>query len=148
MRIISDTHYSMIDIIARDKRLIRYVPDVKKTAEAVLRLIGEPSACVEIALVSQRDIHSLNAMLRGHDKPTNVLSFPIADDFVSEEKGMCMGEIYISPAFVRQHGQSLGHMVVHGILHLWGFDHETKRDRIEMEQVEKEICSLLCLDCS
>jgi probable rRNA maturation factor len=50
-----------------------------------------------------------------------------------------LGEIYISPDFIKKHQQSLAHMVVHGILHLLGYDHETEKDRLKMEAVENSL---------
>ena len=73
-----------------------------------------------IELVDGQRIHELNRDHRGKDKPTDVLSFPIdEDDPVAGPREL--GDVVICP----EHTQDLVEAVVHGVLHLAGYDHET-----------------------
>lgn len=94
-----------------------------------------------IAFVSSKEMRALNKQFRGRDKPTDVLSFEGADD--SE-----LGELAISPEVIvrqaREHGllvrEELGYMVLHGFLHLLGYDHEIdERGAKEMFALQDEL---------
>lgn len=111
------------------KFLRDWVADLAREAADVLpsRLVSKFSDReFVIAFVSSDEIRALNKQFRGKDKPTDVLSFE-GDDPSS------MGELAISPEIIavqaREHGllirEELGYMILHGFLHLLGFDHET-----------------------
>ncbi len=77
---------------------------------------------INVVLVDNKFIQSLNNQFRKKDEPTDVLSFNISDE---------LGEIYLSPSFIREHltqgvsfEEELCRMLVHGTLHLLGFDHD------------------------
>ena len=73
-----------------------------------------------IELVDEQRIHELNRDHRGKDEPTDVLSFPIdEDDAVAGPREL--GDVVICP----EHTEDLVEAVVHGVLHLCGYDHET-----------------------
>lgn len=110
-----------------------------KIARSALALLGEDGVSVELYLVSEKAMQKLNAQYRHKDVSTNVLSFCEPEGFMHPDKARHLGEIYISPDFVRKHNQSLAHMVVHGMLHLLGYDHETEKDRVQMEAVEASL---------
>jgi len=98
-----------------------------------------------IRLVASEESHELNKQFRGKDKPTNVLSFPYddMDDY--------LGDIVICWPVVQQEAleqakteeEHLSHMVVHGVLHLLGFDHIDETEAREMESLECEILNVL-----
>ena len=69
----------------------------------------------------------------------NVLSFCGLDAFPRPDlRGkLFLGEIHLNPTFIKQKGDSLEHMLVHGFLHLLGYDHIKKGDRILMERMEE-----------
>ncbi|MFA7202035.1 MAG: rRNA maturation RNase YbeY [Candidatus Paceibacterota bacterium] len=116
-------------------------------ARFVLNVLKNNNKTVDIFLLSQKDIQNINREWHKKDVPTNVLSFAHCDIVGNFPKEFCdknsLGEIYISPYFVRIHKQSFDHMVVHGILHLLGYDHVTKRDAERMETIEQEVLHLL-----
>jgi probable rRNA maturation factor len=105
-----------------------------------------------VRVVAERESQRLNKLWRGKDKPTNVLSFPApALPAPSPKRGssrvaaLPLGDLVICAPVVRQEAQRDGkpleahwaHMVVHGALHLAGFDHERgERDRRKMERRE------------
>lgn len=119
---------------------------------------GAPDAEPELSLriVSAAESQQLNRDYRGKDKPTNVLSFPMqmeAAFMPVEETGMdeMLGDLAICAQVVedeaREQGKSLeahwAHMVVHGMLHLQGFDHIEDDEAERMEQLEINILQQL-----
>jgi probable rRNA maturation factor len=112
------------------------------SAHPALRAYGPAQAC--LALADDAEVRALNARFRGQDKPTNVLSFPSAGDL-----GMprALGDIVLALATVireaADHGIPIAdhvrHLVLHGLLHLVGHDHETDREASIMEGLEIEI---------
>jgi probable rRNA maturation factor len=101
---------------------------------------------VEVSLVFCGDelIHQLNRDYRGKDKPTNVLSFesggrPFLGDVVLALETV----LAEAKAQGKQPADHLAHLVVHGVLHLLGHDHETRAEAARMERVEIAILSRL-----
>lgn len=113
-----------------DSALARFVARACKAA----KLKGN----VNIVVTSSRELRSLNRRFRGKDKATDVLSFPAGGPAVRD----LAGDIAISADIASQNASLLGHslaeevkiLVLHGVLHLAGFDHE--RDRGEMARKE------------
>ncbi|MGB9769595.1 MULTISPECIES: rRNA maturation RNase YbeY [Caldisericum] len=98
---------------------------------------------ISIVLLSKNAIREINKRYRKKDKPTNVLSFQI--DY---EKGKNIyGEILISPEVAQNEAKKLGNnfndyfifLIIHGVLHLLGYDHEKDDERIVMEQLEEKL---------
>lgn len=113
------------------------------------RAIGMPRA-VNVLVTSSRELRSLNRQFRGKDKPTDVLSFPslVAGNSAKE----VAGDVAISADIARESAKRLGHpvaeeikiLVLHGILHLAGFDHE--KDNGEMARRERRLRRQLKLE--
>ena len=101
-----------------------------------------------VRVVGENESRSLNQQYRSIDKPTNVLSFPSESIYLDYE---CLGDLVIcAPVVVveaRQQGKSpeahWAHMVVHGMLHLQGYEHEGEIEAGEMEALEIKILSTL-----
>ena len=132
-----------IDIGIQDKRVVGVSPLVKRVAEQALSQLKKHNVALDITLCSQEFMCDLNRKLRKKDKTTNVLSFCESVSFVAPPDRTYLGEIYVSPAFVSSHNQDLAHIVIHGILHLCGFHHLTKPDRMRMERKEDELLAHL-----
>ncbi len=106
-------------------------------------------AGVTIRIVDAIEIRSSNKQWRNIDKATNVLSF--AADFPAEAEIPYLGDILICADVLQRESQEQGkvladhwaHIVVHGLLHLQGYDHENDRDAEAMEQREREILATL-----
>ena len=106
-------------------------------------------ADLAIRVVDAKEGQSLNRHYRGKDYATNVLSFPYAH--VRGERSSMLGDLAICPAVVareaREQGKPLAahwaHMVVHGTLHLIGYDHENERDAGHMEAIERRVLARL-----
>lgn len=104
----------------------------------------EPSLCVLLA--DDATLRRLNHQFRRQDKPTNVLSFPSA----MQENG-ALGDIAIAyetcQREAQEEGKTLGdhltHLVIHGTLHLLGYDHETDEEAETMEMLERQILAKL-----
>lgn len=128
---------------------------VKKIIETTLRHIDTQSDCeIGIACVDVEESHKLNLEYRGKDKPTNVLSFPsdLPDEMAEILDSFPIGDLVICiPVVLREAEEQFKaplthftHMLVHGTLHLMGYDHETsEQDAEEMEAIEIEILQKL-----
>ena len=128
---------------------------IKKQIETALRYIGTQSDCeIGIACVDNDESHKLNLEYRGKDKPTNVLSFPsdLPDEMAEVLDAFPIGDLVICIPVVLREAVEQGkaplthftHMLVHGTLHLMGYDHETSdEDAEEMEGIEIEILAKL-----
>lgn len=107
------------------------------------------SAC--IVLASDADVRVLNRDYRGFDKPTNVLSFPTAAVVTGVPRHL--GDVVLAAGTVLAEARAeridpihhLQHLVVHGLLHLLGYDHESKQQADEMERLEVAILSRLAV---
>ncbi len=97
-----------------------------------------------VALLSDRGVRRLNHDFRGKDKPTNVLSFPAGN--VAEGRRLALGDIALALGVVKREAKEqrkaaadhLAHLMVHGVLHLLGYDHETDEDAARMEKLERK----------
>jgi probable rRNA maturation factor len=117
-------------------------------AESAFPQLNESSRHVELSvrLAGDEEVQALNAHWRGKDKPTNVLSFPMAEPYELEEsdedgpaimlgdlilaRGVCEREAADKGIPVEQHAT---HLLVHGTLHLLGYDHQADADAADME---------------
>jgi probable rRNA maturation factor len=97
---------------------------------------------ISVLLVGLRASRALNTRYRGRDRPANVLSFPAPANAPSA--GGLLGDLVICPAVLRAEARAQhkserahwAHLVVHGVLHLAGYDHERQRDAQRMERRE------------
>ena len=97
-----------------------------------LEAVGVSDGHLAIELVDEGRIRELNRSYRGRDAPTDVLSFPV--DFAEETAGPReLGDVVICP----EHTADLVEAVVHGVLHLCGYDHET--DDGEMLALQRRV---------
>ena len=70
----------------------------------------------------------------------NVLAFPAPKDFPRPDiKSKPLGEIYLNPQYIKENGENFIFMLIHGFLHLLGYDHQKRNDRIRMEKKEREL---------
>ncbi len=137
-----------------DADLVR-LPDVEKFshwARAVFdalekSFVGEPQ--MTLRLVEEAEIVQLNRDYRHKDMPTNVLSFPfeVPQGLPASECNSELGDVVIcAPVVQREAGQQSkteeshwAHMVVHGTLHLLGYDHITDAEAVQMESLEIQV---------
>lgn len=101
-----------------------------------------------IRVVGLAESRALNLQYRAIDSPTNVLSFVTDNDYLDYE---CLGDLVICAPIVEQEAQQQSkslqahwaHMVVHGMLHLQGYDHQSTTEADEMENLEARILTTL-----
>ena len=120
---------------------------LRQAAEAAIRSSGFKGKCaLTVLLSSDAKLKGLNRDFRGKDKPTNVLSFPAganADGYrgdIAIAYGVTFAEAQASGKRFADHAS---HLVVHGVLHLAGYDHEKARDAKLMEPLEVKILGRL-----
>ena len=113
----------------------------------ILEMQGEASAEVGIVFVNNRTIRKYNREYRGRDKPTDVLSFPMREGDQIGDAAL-LGDLMISlekadeeaPLFNQSFSEHLLFLIIHGILHLLGYDHEvSQREEARMKRREKKI---------
>jgi probable rRNA maturation factor len=113
----------------------------------------QPSRAVLIRLVDEDESRQLNRSYRNTDRPTNVLSFGAGLDEATmrvlgdADEAIPLGDLVICASVVREEADGQGkseeahwaHMVIHGVLHLLGHDHQHAGEAEEMESLEREI---------
>ena len=101
-----------------------------------------------IRVVAETESQFLNLQYRGKDAPTNILSFPAEIPHIDYQ---CLGDLVVCAPVVAIEAQEQNkeldahwaHLIVHGMLHLQGFDHQTDDEADKMEALEVEILSTL-----
>lgn len=110
---------------------------------------SELSGHVSIVFSDDATVRRLNRDFRGKDKATNVLSFPL--DVDDPDGSRHLGDVVLAWETVAAEAEAMNicltdhicHLVVHGILHLAGYDHETDADAAAMEQLETRVLATL-----
>lgn len=125
-----------IDVI--DKSLQVYKPVLAKKSKKLAGLLKLKKP-IDVFLVDSQAMRKLNRKYRKKDKSTNVLSFPAPLHFPINT----LGEVYLDPTYIERHKEDLTFMLVHGVLHILGYDHEKKGDRIKMEKKEARVLKAL-----
>jgi probable rRNA maturation factor len=127
--------------------------EIRRWIEAAVEASSDsgPRACdVVVRVVGEQESRDLNNRYRGADKPTNVLAFPAdasAIPGLPAESRRMLGDLAICGAVVEreavEQGKTAaahwGHLLVHGTLHLLGYDHQTPAEAREMERLEASI---------
>ena len=138
MEIYYDDRQDDIEITEEIKNLI------EKSIAAVLKVENlDQNVEVSVSFVGDDEIRDLNRDYRGVDKSTDVLSFPMDDEFIIDNR--ILGDVIINTRRVMEQAEELGHsnerelsyLTVHSILHLLGYDHMEDEDKKEMREREK-----------
>ena len=119
---------------------------IRRTVRAALAHGGRPRIDVDVALVSDRRLSAIHERFLGDPSPTDVISFDLGED-----DGSPAGEIYVSVdrarAVARERGVAVGRelqlYLVHGALHLCGYDDRSSRDRRRMRDAEATVLASL-----
>ena len=123
------------------------IPGIASIRQWVLQALptGQAAAELTIRIVDEAEITSLNMQYRGKDGATNVLSFPYEPmEGVDTE---LLGDVVICAPVVASEAIAQGkpleahwaHLVIHGVLHLLGYDHKQQHDALRMESAETEL---------
>jgi probable rRNA maturation factor len=126
----------IVDVAANDTRSPLARARIRDIARAVLRAEKVRDAFVSIALVSPREIARLNKRHLGQAGPTDVISVALGNDGATG-RAPIVGDIYSAPDVVRENAERFGRgirnelarVVVHGTLHVLGYDHPAGEDR-------------------
>ena len=117
------------NIVASRKRFKKYEQPLKEALNKILALFPKLRQCsFDIFLVDSSFINK------------NVLAYPAPKNFPRPDaKNRFLGEIYLNPDYIKKQGENIFYMFIHGFLHLLGYIHKKKSDRIKMEKKEKEL---------
>src|SRR5579871_3662584 len=143
--------------------MIYYRNDVRKsgvdgralvaTARRLLVALDEPPAALSLSLVNDDAIRTLNYRYRGKDAATDVLSFPLDDDAAPGRSERLLGDVVISIDTARRQAEAydaplqceLYRLLIHGLLHLKGHDHEAAAERRVMRREERRLADAIAL---
>src|SRR5262249_21227687 len=122
---------------------------LRAAARAVLEGEGRDDSEISLAFVDNPTIHRLNQRYLGHDEPTDVLSFPLSPPKAKK----LVGELVIGAEVAKSQAGERGHdvqaelalYVIHGLLHLCGYDDGTDREAARMRQRERHYLQQLGL---
>ena len=154
-------------LIDNRQNIIEIKPEIESFVNKVIKAVLEFENCndnyeISISFVDNEEIKDLNKQYRNIDAPTDVLSFPmlefnkksndetiVKEVFIDEE--IPLGDIVISTEKVIEQAKEYGHgqdrelalLLVHGMLHLLGYDHIQESDEIIMRKKQEEILELL-----
>lgn len=127
----------------------------RTAVEVALAEAGALAGHSELSLVFSDDatVRRLNAEWRGKDKPTNVLSFPAFPYQRGTVLPPMLGDVVLALETVTGEAEleekplehHISHLVIHGVLHLLGYDHENDEDADEMEAVERRALARLAI---
>ena len=139
--------YIDLQIAVADTKNLPTAEELQRYAEAAI-LPRKPYAEMTVRIVEEDESHELDLEYRGKDRPTNVLSFPFEypEELPEESCGALIGDLVICKAVVErealeQHkplAAHWAHMIVHGSLHLLGYDHITDEEAAIMEPLETQ----------
>jgi probable rRNA maturation factor len=136
---------------------------IKKAARKILSLLQQPEVELSILFVGNDQIQQLNKAYRGINKPTDILSFdvripvqgsrPLAAN--QSPQIPVLGDIVISARKADEQAEKTGlgfyeevsRLMIHGILHLLGYEHGSRRESVRMETKEQEIFNALKKGC-
>ncbi|WP_225629918.1 MULTISPECIES: rRNA maturation RNase YbeY [Cysteiniphilum] len=150
---------TMLEIDINNPRAL-YLPDEDKLntwAEYTLKFLNKAQAIISIEVVNSDEMQHYNNNYRAKDKPTNILSFPfeappgLPKDNETEH---FLGDLIICPEVLQKEAKEQHklldahwcHILIHGILHLVGYDHIDEEDALEMESIEIALLAELGVD--
>ncbi len=118
----------MLHVDVLDPKAARYKKGVVKTAQWLMKRFKKGGFYVEVVLVGNKTLKK------------NVYAYPAFPGFPYPGiKEKPLGEIYLNPTYIKRQGERVEFMLIHGFLHLLGYDHVKKNDRIIMERLEQKL---------
>ncbi len=124
---------------------------LKKTARVLLEQLDERNSTLSLSLVNDARIRRLNRLHRGKDLVTDVLSFPLIDRKKNLQGERLLGDVVISIDTARRQADAydatlqceVQRLLIHGILHVLGHDHEREGERSRMEAEERRLAAAI-----
>ena len=134
-----------VEVLSRQRLRAVDRAQVGRLAREVLDRIGRPEATATVTFIRDRLMRRLNRDYRGIDAPTDVLSFIYDEGAPGAAESRHLGDVVISVETAERYAgrlglsfdREVGNLVIHGLLHLAGYDHET--DRGEMHRLERRV---------
>ena len=125
---------------------------IRRVVQTILKELNHPDKEIGILFVDDRQIRELNERYLKVNRPTNVISFPMAQGEFSEINPQLLGDVVISVETATKEAQESGlsleeeiaFLLIHGILHLMGHDH-TRGGQQRMAMAQERLFSRLCL---
>lgn len=126
---------------------------VRSDARCLLAALGETDAELTISLITDAEMHALNRDYRGKDRPTDVLAFAMREGARVRGDDAVLGDVIISletaARQARERGvptaQEVRMLLIHGVLHLLGYDHERSAEARRMQAMERRLLGSLSL---
>ncbi|MDO8467283.1 MAG: rRNA maturation RNase YbeY [bacterium] len=119
-------------VVSGHKSFDKFKPTIRRVAGFLAKQLKQEKTYLEVYLVGKEFMYK------------NVLAFPAPKNFPRPDiKLKSLGEVYLNPQYIKENGEDLVFMLIHGFLHLLGYDHKKENDRISMESKEKELLKLL-----
>ena len=120
---------------------------LERQARALLEALGEAGAELSLALVDDATAAALNRRWRGRTGPTDVLSFSLREGRHARHRGALLGDVVIAVGVARRQARERGHtleaeclrLLVHGVLHLLGYDHARPEEARVMRARERTL---------
>ena len=123
------------------------IKNLNQLVDDIVKRFSLEEALFNIILVDNEYIHKLNKEYRNIDRETDVITFALEDDMDIQPEIRILGDIYISIDKAKSQAIEYGHsfkrelsfLIVHGILHLLGYDHQNKEDEKIMFELQDKI---------
>jgi len=125
---------------------------IRKTAQALLNALDSPDSELSILVTDDSEIAGLNRQYRDRTGPTNVLAFPMHEGEFAGVNPELLGDVVISAETVAREAEALGFefnqrfdfLLIHGMLHLFGYDHEiSEAEEMKMDRKTEELYQLI-----
>lgn len=159
-------------IYFEDEAMLTFDFDLERQLEQIISFVRDYVKCpydleVSVTMVDKASIQEVNTEFRDMSRPTDVLSFPMAEydkpaDFngpsfrgsrtvIPDTNELVLGDMMLCSEVIKEQAKEYGHsemrefsfLVVHSMLHLFGYDHMLERDRMEMEEEQRKIMNAL-----
>jgi probable rRNA maturation factor len=136
----------------RQSKLKATPKEIQKKAQAILNALGCPDGELSILIADDSQIAILNKKYLNRSGPTNVIAFPMQEGEFSTMTPQLLGDVVISIETAEREGQMAGiqteerftQLLIHGILHLFGYDHEKDaRESLRMDRKSDELIKLI-----
>jgi probable rRNA maturation factor len=143
---------SKVSVLNRQNRVPVDRRKIGTAARRILKALGYEGYELTVVLVDDPEITRLNRQYFHRNRPTNVISFPMMDGTAASLRAKMLGDVVISTETAQRDAIVVGEkaedeilfLLIHGILHLVGYDHEGAKDeRLKMEAKEEELFALL-----
>jgi probable rRNA maturation factor len=139
----------MIEVLVRDRAWSAAIPGARRLVRSAAVAACGGKTRLTVVLADDEAVSALNKGFRGHPAATNVLAFPAAPNpehhlgDVVLAFGVCAGEAERQRKTLADH---MRHLVIHGVLHLMGYDHRSDDEARRMEAIETDLLGRLGID--